>query len=45
MDNLELSHHHVIAVLSESWPLKVSHALRGLLQEQTVGLDQHNQVS
>jgi hypothetical protein len=45
MDDLELSHNHVIAVLSESRPLKVSHALSGFLQEQTVGLDQHNQVS
>jgi hypothetical protein len=45
MDNLELSHHHIIAMLTESWPLKVSHALSGFLQEHTMGLDQHNQVS
>jgi hypothetical protein len=45
MDYLELSHHHIIAVLTESGALKVSHALSGFLQEHTMGLDQHNQVS
>lgn len=45
MDYLELSHHHIIAVLSEGRSLNVSHALSGFLQEQTVGLHQHNQVS
>ena len=39
MDNLELPHHYIIAVLSKSRPLKVSHALAGFLQEQTVSLD------
>lgn len=46
MDYLELSHDHIIAVLSESRPITVSHALNGFFQEHlTMGLDEHNQVS